>query len=200
MLNADRNDSPHVPVSRSRSAAWQAVLLSLIVMLQSTHAAAFEPRPLPEFTNQDPAGWFNSRPKRVSDLRGRVVLLDVWTFECWNCYRSFPWLNGLEARLADEAFTVVGIHSPEFDHERDADRVAEKIAEFDLQHPVMLDNDFAYWRALGNRYWPAFYLVDHEGQIRAVYVGETHAGDRRAQLIEAQIRRLLDERQSSLGH
>lgn len=88
---------------------------------------------------------------------------------------------------------MIGVHSPEFDHERDPTRVAAKIAEFGLDHPVMLDNDHRYWRALQNRYWPAYYLVDKAGRIRGVYVGETHAGDARAARIEEQIRALLAE-------
>jgi thiol-disulfide isomerase/thioredoxin len=164
-----------------------------LAILFTACAQAFEHRPLPEFTNQDPRFWLNSAPLRVQDLRGQVVLVDVWTFDCWNCYRSFPWLKGLEARLSDEAFQVIGIHSPEFEHEHDPARVTAKISEFGLQHPVMMDNDFAYWRALENRYWPAFYLVDKKGVVRHLHVGETHAGDARADLIEEQIRVLLAE-------
>jgi thiol-disulfide isomerase/thioredoxin len=149
--------------------------------------------PLPEFTNSADQYWFNSKPLRVADLRGQVLLVDVWTYDCWNCYRSFPWLKALEAELAGESFQVIGIHSPEFEHERDPARVAAKIREFDLHHPVMMDNDFAYWRALGNRYWPAYYLVDRRGLIRFAHVGETHAGDARATRIEEQIRALLAE-------
>lgn len=163
------------------------------MLLISACAQAEDPRPLPAFTNPNPAEWFNSKPLKVEDLRGTVVLVDVWTFGCWNCYRSFPWLNSLEARFADEPLQIVGIHSPEFEHEKDPEQVGEKIREFKLHHPVMMDNDFAYWRALGNRYWPAYYLVDKQGVIRNVYVGETHAGDRRARQIEADITALLAE-------
>jgi thiol-disulfide isomerase/thioredoxin len=175
-----------------RLAASLLIVLSVSASL-AAHADNLEPRPLPEFTRQDPAGWFNSEPLAVADLRGRVVLVDVWTYGCWNCYRSFPWLRNLEQRLAGESFTIVGIHTPEFEHERDADRVAQKIAEFRLTHPVMLDNDFAYWRALENRYWPAYYLVDHTGRVRHRHVGETHEGDPQALRIENQIRHLLKE-------
>ncbi len=150
-------------------------------------------RALPEFTHSDSSDWINSDPLRVADLRGKVVLVDFWTFECWNCYRSFPWLNELEARLADADFQVIGVHSPEFERERDRAQVAEKVREFGLRHPVMIDNDFSYWRALGNRYWPTFYLVDKEGRIRAHYIGETHAGSRQAKAIERRIRELLAE-------
>ncbi len=173
--------------------AIHSLLAALVLSASTAYADAGDGQPLPAFTTQDPGHWFNSAPLRVADLRGEVLLLDVWTFDCWNCYRSFPWLNGLEARLADRPFRVIGIHSPEFAHERDPARVATKVAEFGLHHPVMLDNDLAYWRALGNRYWPAFYLVDKNGRIRHRHVGETHAGDDRARLIEDQIRQLLAE-------
>ena len=155
--------------------------------------APADTRPLPEFTTSAAEHWFNSEPLSVAALRGKVLLVDVWTFGCWNCYRSFPWLKGLEERLHDEPFQVIGIHSPEFAHERDAGRVAAKIAEFGLQHPVMLDNDLSYWRALGNRYWPAIYQVDKRGRIRHLHVGETHTGDARARRIEQQLRALLAE-------
>jgi len=170
------------------------ILVLLILLPLSAGAAPVAERPaMPEFTNDDPAHWFNSRPLQRKDLLGKVLLIDVWTFDCWNCYRSFPWLNGLEERFAGKDFQVIGIHSPEFDHEADPDKVAAKVREFGLQHPVMMDNDFAYWRALNNRYWPAFYLVDKQGRIRFRHVGETHAGDSRAQAIESDVRKLLAE-------
>ena len=99
-------------------------LIVVLMLFTAACAQAVDQRPLPEFTTADAAEWFNSPPLKVADLRGRVVLIDVWTFGCWNCYRSFPWLNALEKRLAGRDFTVIGIHSPEFDHEHDADRVA----------------------------------------------------------------------------
>jgi thiol-disulfide isomerase/thioredoxin len=170
------------------------MLFALLITLIATNVVwASDQRPLPEFTTQNAADWLNSQPLTTADLRGRVVLVDIWTFGCWNCYRSFPWLNALEDRLADRPFSVIGIHSPEFDHERDRSRVLDKMAEFSLRHPVMLDNDFAFWRALNNRYWPAFYLVDKQGVIRYVHVGETHEGDARAIDIERQLNLLLDE-------
>ena len=137
-------------------------ILALLALLSLTAGAAPLPErpPMPQFSNPEPAHWFNSEPLQREDLAGKVVLIDVWTFGCWNCYRSFPWLKSLEEHFAGEQFQVVGIHTPEFDHEADPERVAAKIREFGLQHPVMMDNDFAYWRALNNRYWPTFSLVD----------------------------------------
>lgn len=166
--------------------------LSLIALILSQPVLA-DTRPAPEFTQTDAAEWLNSPPLSLADLRGDVVLIDFWTFACWNCYRSFPWLNTLEATFADEPFRVIGVHSPEFEYEKDPAAVAEKIAEFELKHPVMIDNAHRYWRAIGNRYWPAFYLLDKQGNIRDVFIGETHAGDKQSKRIEAAIAALLAE-------
>lgn len=155
--------------------------------------AAEQARPAPEFTHTEPTDWLNSEPLTLKDLRGKVVLLDVWTFACWNCYRSFPWLHQLEAKYQDQGLQVIGVHSPEYEHERDRAQLMAKIKQFKLTHPQMIDNDFSYWKALGNRYWPAFYLIDKQGQIRARYVGETHIGDRRALAIEKTVSALLAE-------
>jgi thiol-disulfide isomerase/thioredoxin len=158
------------------------------------NAAEITGRPLmPEFTSKAESHWFNSKPLKRSDLAGKVVLIDVWTFDCWNCYRSFPWLKSLERKFSDRDFIVVGIHSPEFAQEKRPGKVAAKIKEFGLEHPVMMDNDFGYWRALNNRYWPSFYLVDKQGRLRYLHAGETHAGDRRASAIERQVEELLAE-------
>ena len=151
---------------------------------------------LPEFVSRSPADWINSPPLSIAELRGQVVLIDVWTFQCWNCYRSFPWLNSLEDRFSNQPFRVVGIHSPEFKAERDRAAVKAAVKRFKLDHPVMIDNDHAYWQALDNRYWPAYYLVDADGHIRAVHIGETHIGDAQARLIESSIRTLLNEAQN----
>jgi len=161
--------------------------------LESKTLSASEAPAAPEFTQSGADAWLNSPPLRMQDLRGKVVLLDIWTFECWNCYRSFPWLNAVDKKFASQGLQVIGIHTPEFDHEKSRIRVEEKIDEFKLHHPVMMDNDFAYWRALSNRYWPAFYLIDKHGRLRAVYVGETHADGTQARAIEAEIEKLLNE-------
>ncbi|BBB27694.1 redoxin domain-containing protein [Amphritea japonica] len=149
--------------------------------------------PAPEFTQAGTDSWLNSPPLSLKELRGTVVMLDFWTFDCWNCYRSFPWMGELEQKLADEAFTVIGIHTPEFAHERVRANVEAKIDEFKLHHPVMMDNDFTYWQMMGNKYWPTFYLIDKQGLVRSIYIGETHAGSEQARAIERDIRGLLRE-------
>jgi thiol-disulfide isomerase/thioredoxin len=167
-------------------------LVGLLLALPADLVAA-EAKYAPEFTHTKRADWINAEPLRLADLRGRVVLVDVWTFECWNCYRSFPWLKSVEERYGPQGLSVIGVHSPEFDRERDRAAVAAKVREFGLRHPVMIDNDFSYWKALGNRFWPAFYLIDKRGRIRHRYVGETHDGDRQAKEIENAVERLLAE-------
>lgn len=147
---------------------------------------------LPEFTHKQQNDWINSPPLSRDDLKGKVVLIDVWTFDCWNCYRSFPWLNALEKKYQDKAFQVIGVHTPEFDHEKIRANIEDKMAEFKLHHPVMIDNDFSYWRALNNRYWPTYYLVDKTGKIVYRHVGETHQGDRKALALEKKIQQLLE--------
>lgn len=168
------------------------LLLSLAVL--PAHAIKLAaPRAAPEFTHAESGEWINSEPLSIESLQGTVLLVDFWTFDCWNCYRSFPWLRSLEERFAGRAFKVIGVHSPEFDHERRRDNVLRKVKEFELDHPIMIDNDFSYWKAIGNRYWPAFYVIDKQGLIRRTFVGETHSGDNRAMTIERVIGQLLDE-------
>jgi thiol-disulfide isomerase/thioredoxin len=148
----------------------------------------------PEFTHSDAGSWLNSKPLKLSDLRGKVVLVDFWTFGCWNCYRSFPWLNSVRDRYAAQGLQIIGVHSPESDGERDRDEVISKAKKFELSNPIMIDNDFSYWKSLSNHYWPAYYIVDKHGKVRAQFVGETHAGDGNAVGMENMIKKLLAEK------
>lgn len=147
----------------------------------------------PAFTHTAAADWLNSKPLAWGELKGKVVLVDFWTFDCWNCYRSFPWLKATEDKFAGKGLQVLGVHTPELPQEYIRDNVVRKVGEFGLKFPVMIDNDYSYWKAFGNRYWPAFYLVDKQGKVRAAYFGETHPGDLNAQNIEATIAKLLAE-------
>lgn len=150
-------------------------------------------QPMPEFGETSPDRWLNSKPLRVADLKGTVVLLDVWTFGCGNCVRSLPWVRSLLDRYGERGFQVVGVHSPEFGWERDRQAVEENLRKRGIDYPNLMDNDFAYWKKLGNRYWPTFYLADRSGTIQLVHLGETHAGDPTASEIERRIEALLDE-------
>jgi glutathione peroxidase-family protein len=148
----------------------------------------------PEFTHSSSAEWINSKPLKLEDFSGRVLLIDVWAFECWNCFHSFPWLKSVEAKFGAQGLALLGVHSPEFPNERVRDNVVAKVKEFGLKHPVMLDNDFSYWKALDNQYWPAYYVVDKQGRVRGRFVGETHADDAQARKIEALIVTLTKEK------
>ena len=173
-----------------------ALFAGIWIWLQPSAAASFDASnapPAPEFTHRSTSEWINSPPLTMAGLQGQVVLIDVWTFDCWNCYRSFPWLKQVEDRFGAQGLQVVGVHTPEFEHEKVRTNVERKVAEFKLPHPVMMDNDFSYWRALRNRYWPTYYLIDKQGRIRARFIGETHAGTAQAQKIERTIERLLGE-------
>lgn len=173
------------------------VLLLGFVLLNSSpssvNARTLTPQPAPELTTKEAHYWINSEPLTWEQLKGQVVLVDFWTFECWNCYRSFPWLNDLEERYVGKGLTVLGVHTPEFFHEHDVDAVRAKVKEFGLKHPVMMDNEYAFWTGMNNRFWPSYYLIDKQGRVRALFVGETHIGDARAQAVEQMIDLLLAE-------
>lgn len=151
------------------------------------------PKKLPEFTHHQAKSWINSKPLSVETLlsQNKILLIDMWTFDCWNCYRSFPWLNDLEKKYQKQGLQIIGVHTPEFDHEKIRSNIEKKVKEFKLHHPIMIDNDFSYWRSLNNRYWPSYYLVDQQGQIVYSHVGETHKGDRKAVNLENKIQELL---------
>ena len=129
--------------------------------------------PAPDFTGtQD---WFNTpggESLSMSDLRGRVVLVDFWTYTCINCIRTLPYLEAWQQRYGSQGFTVVGVHSPEFPFEKDAGNVQAAIRQNHLTYPVAQDNDLATWDAWGNQYWPADYLVDAQGNVREAHFGE----------------------------
>jgi len=174
---------------------WLAVLLINLFILYTGSALAAKqmPRPAPEFTHQDSDAWLNSKPLSLDRLRGKVILLDFWTFDCWNCYRSFPWLHDLESRLNNQAFMVIGVHTPEFEHERNKSKLEEKVSIYQLRHPIMIDNDFSYWNLLGSRYWPSFFVIDKRGVIRASYIGQTEQNSAQAKKIERLVESLLAE-------
>jgi len=184
------------PMKKFAVVSFLIVVTSTVILQNTTLAAGGiykTPVQAPEFTHNNKQDWINSSPLNIADLKGKVVLVDFWTFGCWNCYRSFPWMNAMENRLDKEQFQIVGVHTPEFENERVRKNIEAKVEEFKLHHPIMIDNDSSYWRAMNNRYWPAFYILDKNGKVRAAFFGETHEGDRRAKQIEETINALLSE-------
>jgi thiol-disulfide isomerase/thioredoxin len=120
----------------------------------------------------DASVWLNSEPLTVIDLRGRVVLVDFWTYSCVNWLRTLPYVRAWHERYRDRGLVVVGVHAPEFGFEHDLDNVRRAAAELDVGYPVVIDNDFTIWRSFENHYWPALYLVDVDGHVRFHHFGE----------------------------
>ena len=117
-------------------------------------------------------GWINSPPLTRADLAGKVVLYDFWTYSCINCQRTLPHLKALYDRYKGDGLVIIGVHSPEFDFEKDHDNVARAVEHYGVTWPVALDDDMAIWNAFGNQYWPAEYLTDRQGRLRQVRFGE----------------------------
>jgi cytochrome c biogenesis protein CcdA/thiol-disulfide isomerase/thioredoxin len=129
--------------------------------------------PAPEFT--DTEDWFNTpgdRPLTMKGLRGRVVLIDFWTYSCVNCIRTLPYLNAWDKRYRKDGLTIVGVHTPEFPFEREAGNVEAAIEREGIEYPVVQDNEEGTWNAYGNLYWPAEYFVDGNGNVRYADAGE----------------------------
>jgi cytochrome c biogenesis protein CcdA/thiol-disulfide isomerase/thioredoxin len=149
----------------------------------------------PEFVdNQE---WFNTpgnRPLTLRSLRGRVVLVDFWTYSCINCLRTLPYLTAWDRTYRRDGLTIVGVHSPEFPFEKDAGNVQEAIERNGIRYPVVQDNDLATWSAYGTRYWPSEYFIDARGRVRFVHYGEGEYGEK-----EQIIRELLKEAGHSVG-
>jgi len=117
-------------------------------------------------------GWLNSGPLNAEQLRGKVVLVNFWTYSCINCIRTLPYVRAWAEKYKDQGLVVVGVHTPEFAFEKKVENIRQAIARFGLAHPVAVDNDFRIWRAFRNSYWPALYFVDTQGRIRYSQFGE----------------------------
>ena len=116
--------------------------------------------------------WLNSSPLTNEQLRGKVVLIDFWTYSCINCIRTVPYIRAWAEKYKDQGLVVIGVHSPEFAFEKKIDNVKRAIDEFQIGYPVAVDNDFRIWRAFQNSYWPAQYIIDAKGQVRYHHFGE----------------------------
>lgn len=162
-----------------------AALLLTVALSGTTRAAPAASAP--ELPALPAAAWLNSPPISLAGLRGRPILIEFWTFGCSNCRDTLPWLKRIHARYAPQGLVVIAIHSPEFDFERDPAAVAANVRKLGIDYPVLIDNDFRYWRALENRFWPAFFLIDSQGNIVATRIGELHAGQASADQFERQI-------------
>ena len=143
---------------------------------KSTKAAApvnfnvSKPYDAPEFTELQ--NWVNSKPLTLADLRGQVVLLNFWTFGCFNCQNTIPHIRDLYAKYHGQGFEIVGLHAPEFDYEKEAANVAKAVKKDRITWPVAQDNGFKTWRRYKNGFWPSFYYLDRTGKVRYTHIGE----------------------------
>lgn len=162
-----------------------------------TPQAAATPEPTgplaPEFVRV--TQWLNGPALSLADLRGRVVLIDVWTFGCYNCRNTLPYLRDWHAKYASEGLQIVGVHTPEFEFEQVEANVREAMIRLNVTWPVAMDNNWGTWRAYKNRYWPRKYLVDQQGRIRYDVIGEGSYAE-----MEHRIRELLTAGGASLDH
>jgi thiol-disulfide isomerase/thioredoxin len=163
--------------------ALLATSLSASVVPGAAQAAA-TPVPAPEFAGIE--NWLNSPPLTLASQRGKVVLVDFWTYTCINCIRTLAYVTSWHQKYKDQGLVVVGVHTPEFPFERSTPNVQKALERFKITYPVAQDNRYATWEAYRNQYWPAVYLIDKQGQIVYRHFGEGNYAE-----TEAEIQRLL---------
>ena len=143
----------------------------------------------------DATGYINTASNELAEtLEGKVVLYDIWTYSCINCIRTIPYITAWDEKYRDEGLVIVGIHTPEFEFEKDKDNVLAAVQKFDINYPVVLDNEKEIWNAFQNKYWPRKYIADHDGYIRYDHIGEGAYKE-----TEKIIQQLLQERSESLN-
>ncbi|MDK1383790.1 cytochrome c biogenesis protein DipZ [Sinorhizobium sp. 8-89] len=142
--------------------------------------------------------WLNSEPLTTEQLRGKVVLVDFWTYSCINCIRTIPYVRAWAEKYRDQGLIVIGVHAPEFAFEKRIGNVKRAVKNFEIGYPVAIDNDFAIWRAFANNYWPAHYFIDAKGRIRHSHFGE---GDyeRSERVIQELLAEAAGDRRTDLG-
>ena len=145
-----------------------------------------QPAPAPDLAAGD---WINSEPLKLKALRGRVVLIDFWTFGCYNCRNTLPFIKGWHDRYRDQGLTVIGVHSPEFEHEKKRENLRREVASLEIDYPVVSDNDYKTWDAYKVAAWPTLFLLDKQGRIRWTHVGEGRLRRDRATDSEATYRK-----------
>ena len=138
--------------------------------------------------------YLNTTPEKLSkDMENKVILYDIWTYSCVNCIRTLPYITAWDEKYAEQGLIIIGIHSPEFEFEKNAENVQVAIEKYGIDYPVVLDNDMKTWKAFENNYWPRKYIADHQGNLRYDHIGE--GGYQETEKI---IQQLLEERSKSM--
>src|SRR5256885_991453 len=141
------------------------------------------------------SGYINTTPEDLKNaMKNKVILYDFWTYSCINCIRTLPYITAWNEKYADKGLLIIGVHSPEFEFEKDINNVKLAVQKFSIKYPVVLDSDHQTWAAFGNQYWPREYITDYQGYIRHDHIGEGNYDE-----TEKVIQQLLDERSKHLG-
>jgi thiol-disulfide isomerase/thioredoxin len=163
------------------------LVVGIAIVAASVYATGFSKRLLTPFFGSSTAyqtsesatapalaggNWINSEPLELKNLRGRVVLIEFWTFGCINCRNTLPFIKGWHDRYREKGLTVIGVHSPEFDEERNVEHLRREIGSLGISYPVVTDNDYQTWNAYNVEAWPTSFLLDKQGRIRWRHVGE----------------------------
>jgi cytochrome c biogenesis protein CcdA/thiol-disulfide isomerase/thioredoxin len=165
---------PETAISDMRQQSSAVMSASPAMMMKATPAAVVEDLPV-EGTMPSLSGateWLNTRPLTPEMLKGKVVLVDFWTYSCINCLRALPYVNAWAEKYKDQGLVVIGVHAPEFAFEKNGDNVRKAVSDLKIGYPVALDNNFEIWRSFNNQYWPAHYFIDAQGRIRHHHFGE----------------------------
>ncbi|MEO5560980.1 MAG: cytochrome c biogenesis protein DipZ [Dokdonella sp.] len=167
-------ESALVDAIRPRSATAQEATGAAVSTSEPSEASSAAPLPVERIApSLDGAvEWLNSKPLTAADLRGKVVLVDFWTYSCINCLRALPYVRAWAEKYKNQGLVVIGVHAPEFAFEKDIDNVRRAAKENEIAYPVAIDNGYVIWRAFQNEYWPAHYLIDAQGRIRHHHFGE----------------------------
>jgi thiol-disulfide isomerase/thioredoxin len=171
-----------------------SLLLVLACCAFVAGVSAATPAPPPDFTHTRASDWLNSDPLTLAALKGKVVLVEFWAFDCVNCLNSRAWIESVLHDKAPEGLVVVSVHTPELDEEKSPNNVRKAVERLKIHNPVMIDGDASYWRALHAQYWPTFYLIGRDGLLYGSVPGEMHVGDERAKKVEVALDQLLAAR------
>ena len=163
------------------------IVVGIVIVAGSVHATGFTKELLRpflskvEYKSSESAAaapelaagdWINSEPLKLGELRGRVVLIEFWTFGCYNCRNTLPFVKGWDDRYREKGLTVIGVHSPEFDEERNIENLRRAVSSLGIRYPIVTDNDYKTWTAYKVEAWPTVFLLDKQGRIRWMRVGE----------------------------
>ena len=167
---------------------WKSLITAFLLGLAAVGCAAGEqaqtrPVPAPEFVGLH--HWLNGPPQTLASLKGQVVLVEFWTYSCINCLHVLPHVSQWHQRYRDQGLVVIGVHTPEYDEEKDLDHLRAAVRRLGIAYPVAQDNDYRTWDAYGNRFWPALYLIDRQGRLIYQHYGEGDYAQTEARIREA---------------